>query len=86
MPAPKLALGEGSQRIYLVEPTGPIEDDPNVTDRRFRGNPTKSFRSRDLLRVIGELTRWKPHSRKAIDAMKAGIDKLAQQGFGPIDN
>ena len=50
----ELALGDGSGRIYLVEPTGPIEDDPNLTDKKFPGNPTKSYRSRHPLRVVGE--------------------------------
>src|SRR5450755_629196 len=51
----ELALGEGRERIYLVEPTGTIEDDPNLTDKKFPGNPTKSYRSREPLRVIGEV-------------------------------
>lgn len=84
--AAELALGEGRQRIYIVEPTGPVEDDPNVTDKRFRGNPTKSFRSRDPLRVIEEIYDWNGHSEEAINAMKSGVEKLAQQGFGPIDD
>lgn len=82
--AAELALGEGRERIYLVEPTGPVEDDPNVTDKKFRGNPTKSFRSRDPLRVTGEVTDWQSHPKEAIKAMKAGIARLAQQGIGPI--
>ena len=84
--AAELALGDGAQRIYIVEPTGPIEDDPNLTDKKFRGNPTKSFRSRDPLRVIGELAEWKGQAEEAVEAMKAGIEKLAQQGIGPIDD
>lgn len=83
--AAELALGDGPQRIYIVEPTGPVEDDPNVTNKRFRGNPTKSFRSRDPLRVVGEITDWQGHSEEAIEAMKEGVEKLAQQGHGPID-
>jgi hypothetical protein len=57
----ELAVGEGPGRIYIVEPDGPIEDDPNLTNKKFRGNPTKSFRSREPLRVtgeIGEITDW----------------------------
>ena len=53
----ELALGEGPGRIYAVEPTGPIEDDPNLTDKKFPGNPTRSYRSREPLRVTGELQR-----------------------------
>jgi rifampin ADP-ribosylating transferase len=54
----ELAEGDGIGRIFIVEPTGPIEDDPNLTDKRFPGNPTKSYRSRDPLRVTGELVEW----------------------------
>lgn len=82
----ELALGDGPQRIYIVEPTGSIEDDPNVTNKRFRGNPTKSYRSRDPLRVIGELTEWEGHAEEAVAAMKAGVEDLAKRGLGPIDN
>src|SRR3979490_1124133 len=58
----ELASGEGRGRIYIVEPTGPFEDDPNLTDKKFPGNPTKSYRTRDPLRIIGEVTDWKGHS------------------------
>src|SRR5580658_8467861 len=54
----ELALGEGPGRIYIVEPTGPFEDDPNLTDKKFPGNPTKSYRSRNPLRITGEVTDW----------------------------
>ncbi|MDP9149324.1 MAG: NAD(+)--rifampin ADP-ribosyltransferase [Myxococcota bacterium] len=66
----ELAVGEGRGRIYIVEPTGPIEDDPNLTNKKFRGNPTKSFRSRDPLRITGEITDWQGHAPGAIQAMK----------------
>jgi Rifampin ADP-ribosyl transferase len=55
----ELAAGNGLERIYVVEPTGPIEDDPNLTDKKFPGNPTLSYRSRDPLRVIAEVTSGK---------------------------
>ena len=58
----ELALGDSPGRIYVVEPTGPIEDDPNLTDKKFPGNPTKSYRSRQPLRVTGEVTDWQGHS------------------------
>src|SRR5262245_33043736 len=70
----ELASGEGPGRIYIVEPTGPIEDDPNLTDKRFRGNPTKSFRSREPLRVTGEVTGWKGHSPDALKQMNDGLE------------
>ncbi len=55
----KLALGAGPGRIYIVKPTGPIEDDPNLTDKKYPGNPTKSYRSRHPLQVTGEVTDWR---------------------------
>jgi rifampin ADP-ribosylating transferase len=82
----ELAIGEGPSRIYIVEPTGPIEDDPNLTDKKFRGNPTKSYRSREPLRVTGEITDWQGHSPKALKAMKDGLERLARIGVEPIDD
>src|SRR5262245_15591203 len=82
----ELAVGEGPGRIYIVEATGPIEDDPNLTNKRFRGNPTKSFRSRAPLRVTGEITGWQGHSPEALKAMKDGLEKLERLGVEPIDD
>lgn len=82
----ELALGEGPGRIYIVEPTGPFEDDPNLTDKRFPGNPTKSYRSRDPLRVTGEVMDWLGHSPKEIEAMKDGIERLRQLGVEAIED
>ena len=82
----ELALGEGPGRIYLVEPTGPIEDDPNLTDKKFPGNPTKSYRSREPLRVTGEVTDWQVHSPEALKAMRDNLERLRQQGVEPIDD
>ena len=56
--AAELAAGEAAPRVYVVEPTGAFEDDPNVTDKKFPGNPTRSYRSREPLRVVGEVTDW----------------------------
>jgi hypothetical protein len=81
----ELAQGEGRQRIYIVEPTGPIADDPNLTDKKFPGNPTRSYRSRDPLRVIGEVAVWQGHSPDALQAMKAAIERLRQQGVAAED-
>ena len=81
----ELASGEGRGRIYIVEPTGPIEDDPNLTNKRFRGNPTKSFRSREPLRVTGGVTDWQGHSPEAVRAMKEGLERLERLGVEPID-
>ena len=82
----ELTAGEGPGRIYLVEPTGPIEDDPNLTNAKFRGNPTKSFRSRALLRVFGEYTDWQEHPPESIRAMKEGLARLEQAGVAPDDD
>jgi len=68
-----------------VEPTGPVEEDPELTDRKFRGNPTKSFRSREPLRVVGEVAEWKGHSAEALQAMKEGLERLARLGVEPMD-
>ncbi len=82
----ELARGEGRGRIYIVEPTGPIEDDPNLTNTRFPGNPTKSYRSRQPLRVVGEVVDWLGHSQEQLAAMKEGLARLAQQGVEPDDD
>lgn len=81
----ELAAGEGRGRIYLVEPTGPVEDDPNLTNARFKGNPTKSFRSRAPLRVTGELLHWAGHPPELITQMKEGLARLSQAGVAPED-
>lgn len=77
----ELAKGNGPGRIYLVEPTGPLMDDPNLTDRKYAGNPTKSYRSREPLRVVREVLNWQGHSPEVIQAMKDGI-----AGLEPIDD
>lgn len=80
----ELARGDGTARIYIVEPTGAIEDDPNLTDKRFPGNPTMSFRSRDPLRIIAEATHWQGHSAEQIRQMKEGMERLNAQGANVI--
>ena len=82
----ELALGEGSGRIYIVEPTGSIMDDPNLTDKKHPGNPTKSYRSREPLRVAGEVTDWQGHSPEALKAMKDNLEQLRQLGIEAIDD
>lgn len=76
----ELAQGEGQERIYIVEPIGPFEDDPNLTDKKFPGNLTMSYRSREPLRVVGEVTDWQPHSPEQLRAMKDGLARLAAEG------
>ena len=82
----ELALGDGRERIYLVEPTGFIEDDPNLTDKKFPGNPTMSYRSKYPFKVVGEITIWQGHSAEQVKAMKDGLVKLKEQGIEAIDD
>jgi hypothetical protein len=82
----ELALGEGPGRIYIVKPIGPIEDDPNLTDKKYPGNPTKSYRSRDPLRITGEITDWQQHSPEELKAMKDNIERLRQLGIEAIED
>lgn len=81
----ELASGEMRERIYLVEPTGAIEDDPNLTDQKFPGNPSMSYRTQHPLKVVGEVTVWQSHSQDQLQAMKDGIAKLDAQGIGAIE-
>ena len=81
----ELAIGEGRGRIYVVEPTGPIEDDPNLTDQKFPGNPTRSYRSRAPLRVKGELEDWTGHAPEQVQAMKDALARLAAEGIEAIN-
>jgi hypothetical protein len=81
----ELAVGEGRGRIYIVEPTGFIEDDPNLTNKRFPGNPTKSYRSRDPFRVIGEVAQWTGHSPERLQEMHDHLKKLEQSGVDLIE-
>jgi rifampin ADP-ribosylating transferase len=81
----ELAAGDGRERIYIVEPTGPIMDDPNLTDKKFLGNPTQSYRSRDPLRITGEVTEWQGHSPERLKEMKDNLERLKAQGIEAID-
>ena len=82
----ELALGEGRGRIYIVEPTGLIEDDPNLTDKKYPGNPTKSYRSLAPLRVTGEVSDWQGHPPEQLNAMKEHLERLKQQGIEAIED
>lgn len=82
----ELALSEDRERIYLVEPTGPIEDDPNLTDKKFPGNPTKSYRSKYPFKIVGEVAIWQGHSPEQVKAMKDGLAKLKEQGIEAIED
>jgi hypothetical protein len=82
----ELAAGDGPGRIYIVEPTGPWTDDPNLTDRKFPGNPTKSYRSKEPVRVIGEVKEWTGHSPGQLQAMKDHLERLKQQSVEAVDD
>jgi len=81
----ELAAGSGRERIYVVEPTGPIEDDPNLTNKKFPGNPTLSYRSRDPLRVIAEVTKWQGHPPEQLQQMKDRVASSKMKGADIID-
>jgi Rifampin ADP-ribosyl transferase len=82
------ALTGGDERghIYVVEPLGPFEDDPNVTNKRFRGNPTQSYRSRHPLRVLGEVVDWQGHDPEVLNKMLASLAVLREQGRDLIED
>ncbi len=80
----ELAHGEGRGRIYIVEPLGALEDDPNVTDKKFPGNPTRSYRTREPVKVIGELVDWVGHPAEQLQAMRAGLADLQRKGLAVI--
>lgn len=81
----ELAFGEGRERIYLVEPLGDIEDDPDLTDRKFTGNPTKSYRSLYPFKVVGEVTVWEGHPSEQVKLMKNHLEKLKKEGIDSIN-
>ena len=80
----ELAQGNGRQRIYIVEPTGPFEDDPNLTDKKFPGNPTQSYRSREPLRIVGEVAEWEGHSPERLKEMKDALARMDAEGGAQI--
>jgi len=82
----ELAVGEGCGRIYYVEPTGPIENDPNLTDKKFPGNPTRSYRTRQPIRVVGEVFDWEGHSPEMIQNMLNNLAKLKELGIEAIND
>ena len=84
--AAELATGDGAPRVYIVEPTGPFEDDPNVTDKKFPGNPTRSYRSKDPLRVVGEVADWTRLTPEALQAWRQRLAALRADERGEIIN
>jgi hypothetical protein len=84
--AAELAAGDGAPRVYLVEPTGPYEDDPNVTDKKFPGNPTRSYRSEAPLRVVGEVEDWTRQTPEALQRWRERLAALREEERGEILN
>ena len=82
----ELARGEGPGRVYRVEPLGTIEDDPNVTDKRFPGNPTRSYRTTEPLRVVEEITDWKHPPPELIQQMRKRMAELGELGIEAMDD
>jgi rifampin ADP-ribosylating transferase len=77
----ELAKGEGQGRIYIVQPEGLLEDDPDLTDKKFPGNPTRSYRTREPVRIVGELADWVGHTPEQLQAMRNGLAELERQGL-----
>lgn len=82
----ELAAGDGAGRIYVVEAVGQVEDDPNLTDKKYPGNPTLSYRTKGPLRVIGEVTSWQGHTAEELARMREGVARAQQRGGGLIED
>jgi hypothetical protein len=82
----ELALGSEPGRIYVVEATGPVEDDPNLTDKKYPGNPTLSYRSKDPLRVLGEVIDWQGHPFDELNKMKTNVERFRERGIEAIED
>ncbi len=84
--AAELAAGDGAPRVYAVQPTGAFEDDPNVTDKKFPGNPTRSYRSREPLEILGEVSDWTRLTPEALQAWRDRLAELSADDRGEIIN
>jgi len=80
----ELALGEGLGRIYRVEPTGFFDNDPNLTDKKFPGNPTRSYRSEAPLLIVDEVLDWQGHTPETLQNMRENLARLKQLGLDTI--
>ena len=81
----ELAEGDSKERIYVVEPTGDYENDPNLTDKKFPGNPTKSYRSKQPLKIVAEVIKWEGHPPEILNNMIENLRKLSEDGIKAID-
>ncbi|KUI16206.1 ribosomal subunit interface protein [Mycobacterium lehmannii] len=84
--AAELADGEGLPRVYQVEPTGEFEDDPNVTDKKFQGNPMRSYRSTAPLRIVGEITEWRRLTPEQLQTWRERLSALISSQHAEIIN
>ncbi len=84
--ATALAGSDERGHVYVVEPLGPFEDDPNVTNKKFPGNITQSYRSRHPLQVVGELESWEGHAPEVLQRMLDNIERLREQGLDVIED
>lgn len=84
--AAELAAGEAAPRVYTVEPTGAFEDDPNVTDKKFPGNPTRSYRSREPVRIVGVVSEWTRLTSDALQAWRHRVASILEDEHGEIIN
>lgn len=82
----ELARSDEKERIYIVEPLGDFENDPNLTDKRFPGNPTRSYRSKDPLKVVAQLASWERHTDEEMEQMKSSLEKLRREGKAIIED
>ena len=82
--AAEMAPGQGRGHVYIVEPQGAVEDDPNVTDKKLPGNPTHSYRSREPVQIVGEIADWVGHSPEQLQAFRDGLDDLRRKGLAII--
>ncbi len=82
----ELAFGDEKERIYLVEPIGQIENDPDLTDKKFPGNPTMSYRSTEPFRVVGEVSIWQGHTTEQVKVMKDALERLKEQGINSLND
>jgi rifampin ADP-ribosylating transferase len=77
---------DGSGRIYIVEPTGPFEDDPNLTNKKFPGNPARSYRTREPVKIVGVVEDWKGHPPEMLQQMLDALENLKRRGLAVIED